>query len=140
MEPSNKIAGSGARYANSAAGTDTSVIVESLANPASTLTNFAETGTHLNQSAKSSEERSYGLTSWLRRMLKSSLGYSASCESEVFGEDSNDGFESSEVSDSSVRDAALAGDEDDSCDSWAFADLKCPAGLAFDRRILLGRS
>jgi hypothetical protein len=157
--PSNKIAGSVARYASSAAGTDTSVIVELLAKPASTVTNLAETGTDLNQSAKSSEERSQGLTSSLRRMLKSSLGYSDSCESEVFGEGSDDGSKSSEEADCSMIDTTLTGDEDDGCDSCgpgatlsacmlfeslsnngALASAKFPAGLVFERRILLGKS
>lgn len=140
MEPSSKIAGSGARYANSAAGTDTSVIVDPLANPASTVTNLAETGIHRNQSAKSSEEKSHGLTSSLRRMLKSSLGYSASCESEVFGEDSNDGLEYSEESDNSTFEAGFSAEDGDGRGSSAWTTPKCSAGLAFERRILLGKS
>jgi hypothetical protein len=158
MVPSNKIAGSGAKYASNAAGTDTNVIVELLANPASTVTNLAETGTDLNQSAKSSEERSQGLTSSLRLMLKSSLGYSDSCESEVFGEGGDDGSEPSEEADCSMLDMALASDEDrcDSCrpgakfsacvffellsDNGTLATGRSPAGLVFERPILLGKS
>jgi hypothetical protein len=157
--PSNKIAGSGAKYASSAAGTDTSVIVEVLANPASTVTNLAEAGIDLNQSVKRSEDRSQGLTSSLRWMLKSSLGYSDSCESDVFREVSCDESEPSEEGEHPVFEGTLVGDENlgrISCepesispacmvsiglfDKGALPRTESCESIVFERQMLLGKS
>jgi hypothetical protein len=83
------IAGSEGRYATIAAGTDTIKRVESLANPASTLTKQDETGTSLSQSVNISIERSPDLTSSWIRMLKSNLGYSGSSSELDEGENHN---------------------------------------------------
>jgi hypothetical protein len=154
-----KIAGSGAKYASSAAGTDTSVIVEVLANPASTVTNLAEAGIDLNQSVKRSEDRSQGLTSSLRWMLKSSLGYSDSCESDVFREVSCDESEPSEEGEHPVFEGTLVGDENlgrISCepesispacmvsiglfDKGALPRTESCESIVFERQMLLGKS
>ena len=50
--------------------------MESLAKPASILTDFAAIGTVPSHSAKSSVDNCLGLMSSLRRILKRSLGYS----------------------------------------------------------------
>jgi hypothetical protein len=76
--PSMMIAGSEGRYATIAAGIDTIKMVESLANPASTLTKQEETGTSLSQSVNISIEKSLDLTSSWIRILKNNLGYSGS--------------------------------------------------------------
>jgi len=78
ITPSMMIAGSEGTYAIIAAGIDTIKRVESLANPASTLTKLEETGTSLSQSVNISIERLPNLMSSLIRMVNSSLGYSGS--------------------------------------------------------------
>ena len=60
--------------------------VESLAKTASILTDFASIGSADNQSAISSVDRSPGLMSSLIRILKRSLGYSGSSDTEVVDE------------------------------------------------------
>jgi hypothetical protein len=58
-------------------------IVESLAKLASTLTDFASIGSVNNQSVKIPVGKSLGLISSLIRILKISLGYSGSDDTEV---------------------------------------------------------
>jgi hypothetical protein len=57
--------------------------VESLANPASILIDFASMGSVPSQSANKSADNFFGLMSSLRRTQKSSLGYSGSGEADV---------------------------------------------------------
>lgn len=87
--PRSVIAGLADRYASIVAGMDTIKRVESLANPASTLTRLATTGISLSQSVNNSAESSPGFTSSSMRILKSSLGYSGSCDMD-FIEDGGD--------------------------------------------------
>jgi len=130
-----------------------------LANPASTVTNFAEAWIDLSQSVKRSEDRSQGLTSSLRWMLKSSLGYSDSCESDVFREVSCDESEPSEEGGYPVFEGTLVGDENlgrISCelesispacivsiglfDKGALPRTGSSESIVFERQMLLGKS
>jgi hypothetical protein len=84
--PSIVIAGLSGRYPSIAIGNETMSKVESLAKPASILTDFVSIGIVPNQSANSSGDNWVGLISSLIRMLKRSLGYSGNSGIEIADE------------------------------------------------------
>jgi len=84
--PRSVIAVFSGRYPKIAGRIDNISRVESLANPASTLTRLVLIGIFFSQSKKISGEKSLALTSSETRMLNKSLGYSGRSDSEVVEE------------------------------------------------------